>query len=186
MQSTFLYYLTDTTLDIYNLLSLPVHYGLELCVWIQQHQGSTRHSNGAAKALQRRTHCQESRRRHFGDVDLRRRIKKVLTFQFSDAVLNEGNAAAQDQRGPALFQMSMAHFKHLSESGYLKWTKIKRSDSNCQVNDVVMLSWIATRLCQDAVRFGAARLGRRELTDRQVSGFVFPGFLENTEETKAS
>ena len=32
MQSTFLYYLTDTTLDIYNLLSLPVHYGLELCV----------------------------------------------------------------------------------------------------------------------------------------------------------
>ena len=44
----------------------------------------------------------------------------MLTFQFSDAVLNEGNAAAQDQRGPALFQMSMAHFKHLSESGYLK------------------------------------------------------------------
>ena len=31
-QSTFLNDLTDTTLDIYSLLSLPVHYGLELCV----------------------------------------------------------------------------------------------------------------------------------------------------------
>ena len=31
-QSVFLDDLTDTTLDIYSLLSLPVHYGLELCV----------------------------------------------------------------------------------------------------------------------------------------------------------
>ena len=35
----------------------------------------------------------------------------------SDAVLNEGNAAAEDPLGPPLFQTSMAHFKHLSESG---------------------------------------------------------------------
>ena len=31
-QSTFLNELTDTTLDVYNILSLPVHYGLELGV----------------------------------------------------------------------------------------------------------------------------------------------------------
>ena len=31
-QSTFLNDLTDTTLDIYNLLSLPVHYGQKLGV----------------------------------------------------------------------------------------------------------------------------------------------------------
>ena len=31
-QRAFLNDLTDTTLDIYSLLSLPVHYGLELCV----------------------------------------------------------------------------------------------------------------------------------------------------------
>ena len=31
-QSTFQNYLTDTTLDIFNLISLPVHYGLELSV----------------------------------------------------------------------------------------------------------------------------------------------------------
>ena len=29
---TFLNDLTDTTLDVYNLLSIPVHYGLELGV----------------------------------------------------------------------------------------------------------------------------------------------------------
>ena len=37
----------------------------------------------------------------------------------SDAVLNEGNAAEEDQLGQPLFQISMAHFKHLSESGHL-------------------------------------------------------------------
>ena len=31
-QSTFLNDLTDTTLDMYSLVSRPVHYGLELCV----------------------------------------------------------------------------------------------------------------------------------------------------------
>ena len=42
------------------------------------------------------------------------------------------------------------------------------------------------RLYRDAVRFWAAWLSRRELTDCQVSGFVFPLFLENTEKMKAS
>ena len=38
----------------------------------------------------------------------------------------------------------------------------------------------------ESSRFGAAWLGKRELTDRQVVGFFFPQFLENTEKTKAS
>ena len=88
----------------------------------------------------------------------------------SDAVLNEGNAAAEDQLGSPLCFKSLWLFSNICQSlvtcASLKLMKIKCSYSNCQVNDVLMLSWIATRLCQDAVRFGAAWLGRRELTDQ--------------------
>ena len=54
-----------------------------------------------------------SRRQNFGDVDSRKRIDKVLAFQCC-RVLNEGNEAAEDPLGQPLFQLSMAHFRHLS------------------------------------------------------------------------
>ena len=64
-------------LDIYCLLSLTVHCGLELGVWIQQHQGSTWHWGSPSSSTQ----ILLSRRQKFWDVDLRRRIHKVLAFQ---------------------------------------------------------------------------------------------------------
>ena len=106
----------------------------------------------------------------------------------SDDVLNEGNAALEDPGDLPLFQWAWLISNicpSLVTCASLKRTKIKCSDSNCQVNDVLMLSWIATRLCRDAVRFEAAWLDRRELPDLQVSSFVFFRFLETTKETKA-
>ena len=70
----------------------------------------------------------------------------------------------------------------------LKCKKIKLSDSDCQVNDVLMLSWIATRLCRDTVRFEAAWLGRsREGADWPPGHWLrFSRFIKNTEEKKVS
>ena len=124
--SELLEYLTDSMLHIYNLLSLPVHYGLELCVWIQQHQGSTRHSNGAAQALQHRSHCQDV---GISGMLSRSWLKEAnrQSAGLSDAVLNEGNAAMEGQLGPPLFQISVAHFKHLSVSGHLCKPKVNEN-----------------------------------------------------------
>ena len=47
----------------------------------------------------------------------------------SDAVLNVGNAAAEDPLGPPLFQTSVAHFKHLSESGHLCKPKVNENQT---------------------------------------------------------
>ena len=77
-------------------------------------------------------------------------------------------------------------FSSLVTCASLKGKKIKCSSLNCQVNNVLKLSWIATRLCRDAVRFGVTWLFRRELTDSQVSDFVCCWFLKNIEETMAS
>ena len=43
----------------------------------------------------------------------------------SDAILNEANVAAEDPQGQPLFQISMAHFKYLFESGHLCKAKVK-------------------------------------------------------------
>ena len=45
----------------------------------------------------------------------------------SDAVLNEGNAAEEDPGDLPLFQMSVAHFKHLSKSGHLCKPKVNKN-----------------------------------------------------------
>ena len=45
----------------------------------------------------------------------------------SDPVLNGANAAVEDLLAQPLFQMSMAHFKHLSESGHLCKPKVNKN-----------------------------------------------------------
>ena len=47
----------------------------------------------------------------------------------SDGVLNKGNAAAEDMLGQPLFQISMAHFKHLPESGHLCKSKVNENQT---------------------------------------------------------
>ena len=47
----------------------------------------------------------------------------------SDAVLNEENAAAEDQLGPPLFQISVVYFKHLSESCHLCKPKVNENQT---------------------------------------------------------
>ena len=62
----------------------------------------------------------------------------------SDAVLNERNAAAEDPLGQPLFQISVANFKHLSESRHLCKPNVNENQTqrfelpNCQVNDILM------------------------------------------------
>ena len=62
------------------------------------------------------------------EFDLRRRTlaDKVLAFR---SFLNEANAAAEDPLGPQMFQMSVAPFKHLSESGHLCKPKMNENQT---------------------------------------------------------
>ena len=98
----------------------------------------------------------------------------------SDAVLNNGNAAAEGQQ---LFQMSMAHFKHLSDSGHLCRPKVNEIQmqqlelpSKWYFNAKLNHHKVVSRCCE----IWGSWLGRRELTDSQVSGLVFPLLVENT------
>ena len=104
-QCTFLNNLTGTTLDIYSLLSFPVHYGLSIfnlsptqktcllpmvlkltCLgWSLVFESSNIQAR-VYKTLQwgspsSSTQILLSRLRNFGEVDLRRPIDKVLAFQ---------------------------------------------------------------------------------------------------------
>ena len=76
-------------------------------------------------SLSSSTQISLSRRRNFGDVDLRRRIDK-------DSVLNQKNAAAEDLLGQPLFQISVgsvAHFKSFSESGRFSKPRVNENQT---------------------------------------------------------
>ena len=107
-----------------------------------------------------------ARRRNFGDVDLlRRRTDKVLAFQmlsWTKQVRRRRTRWARQCLKSAWLISNI--YPSLVISASLKWKKIKHSDSNCQVNDALMLSWIATRFVSRCGEIWG-RLARQEGAD---------------------